>query len=299
MELLVFGAGSLGSLLGGLFAREHEVTLIGREAHVQQVEAEGLAITGMVDERVHPRAKTDVTDVTADIALVTVKSYDTQAAAQALGSANIDAVCSLQNGLGNEEILADTLSIPILGGSVTYGADLIEPGVVEMTGAGSITVGPFRDGGEQFSSSLIDAFHAADIEASATEDIETTLWRKVAINAAINPVAALARCRNGALVEGPLADVADAAAREAAAVARENGVAMDDDAITDDVQEVAEATAANRCSMLQDVLSGGRTEINAINGAIVDRSDGVDVPVNETLTSLVRGLEEYELTEVD
>lgn len=297
MKILVFGAGSLGSLLGGLLARAHEVTLIGRDPHMRRVSEAGLTISGQVTEHVHPEAETEVDGLSVDAALVTVKSYDTPAAAEALKEADIGAVCSLQNGLGNEERLAETLSVPIVGGTVTYGADLSEPGEVRMTGTGDVTIGAFRAGEGNIVDTLASAFSTADIEVSVTDNIETTLWEKVAINAAINPTAALARCRNRAIVDRPLAAVATNAALETAAVARANGVELGDAAIRDRVLEVAEATGENRCSMLQDVLEGGRTEIDAINGAVVDRSGDVSVPVNETLSALVSGLEQYDLEE--
>lgn len=294
MKVLVFGAGSLGSLLGGLLASEHDVTLVGRDPHMRTVAATGLTITGVREDHVEVTALTDVTGVSADVALVTVKSYDTESAARALTNAEIDAVCSLQNGLGNEAILAEALSCPVLGGSVTYGAEVSEPGVVRMTGEGTVTIGGFDDASPELVVSLVSAFERADIAADASDDIEATLWAKAAINAAINPTAALARARNGALVDGPLSAVATEAALEAAAVARANGIQLADDAIREQVLEVARATAENRCSMLQDVLSGKRTEIDAINGAIVDRSGDVAVPINETLANLVRGLEATE-----
>lgn len=290
MELLVFGAGSLGSLLGGLLAREHDVTLVGRDPHMTTVAEQGLRITGIVDEHVHPTAVTEVTGQTADVALVTTKSYDTGRAAAALADAEIASVCSVQNGLGNEELLADALACPVLGGSATYGADLEAPGRVRMTGEGVVAVGTFR-GGDATVSELVDAFRSASVTAEATEDVEAMLWTKVAINAAINPVTALARCRNGAVTESPLSAVAEAAAAEAVAVASANGIDLDPEAIHERVFDVASATAENRSSMLQDVLCGRRTEIDAINGAVVTRADDQPVPINRTLRSLVNGLE--------
>lgn len=290
MELLVFGAGSLGSLLGGLLARAHEVTLVGREPHMSRVAADGLAITGLVEERVYPKTRTDVAGTAADVALLTTKSYDTTEAARALDAADIDAVCSLQNGLGNEEILDEILSIPVLGGSATYGAELEEPGRVRMTGVGTVTIGGFADG-EDMAVDLVSAFETADIDAETTDDIRETLWRKVAINAAINPTTALTRRRNRVVTEAPLDRIAKTAAMEAAAVARDNGIDLDDDRVWETVRSVAEATGENRSSMLQDVLAGRQTEVTAINGAVVERAGDRPVPVNQTLAELIRVLE--------
>lgn len=290
MELLVFGAGSLGSLLGGLLAREHTVTLVGRDPHMAKIRDAGLTITGMVDETVYPDAVTDPTGVSADIALVTVKSYDTETAAASLSESELDAVCSLQNGIGNEEAFVEVLSCPVLGGTSTYGAYLESPGTVRMTGSGAITIGSFS-GGESIVDELVSAFTTADIVAESTVDIARMLWSKVAVNAAINPITALTGCRNGAVAEEPLADVATAAAIEAVEVARHQGLELDAGSISRTVMEVAEATAENRSSMLQDIHAGSRTEIDSINGAVVDRAGTIPVPINETLYSLIIALE--------
>ncbi len=291
MDIVVFGAGSLGSLIGGLLSKTHEVTLVGRQPHVDRINASGLAITGLRSERVKPRAQTDLEGIEADLALVTVKSYDTEAAARALATASIDTVCSLQNGLGNEEILADTLDCPIIAGTATYGADLTTPGTVSMTGEGAITIGLFRGGDRELLESIETAFDTAGVGVEVSHEINITLWEKLVVNAAINPVTALARCRNGSLVNDPLASIAEQAAIEAVSVAQQSGIDLDEEVSIETVFEVAQVTADNRSSMLQDVLASRRTEIDAINGTVVDRAGTVPVPVNETLAGLLVGWE--------
>ncbi|MFW6448933.1 MAG: ketopantoate reductase family protein [Halobacteriota archaeon] len=291
MEIVVFGAGSLGSLIGGLLSRVHDVTLVGRRPHMDRVAEDGLRIGGLIDERVHPTARTEATGLASDLALVTVKSYDTRVAAEALETGDHDAVCSLQNGLGNEEVLAEVLDAPVLGATVTYGADLVAPGEVLMTGRGEFTVGLFRGGDAALLDAVIEALGVADIAVSDTDDIRTQLWRKLAINAAINPVTALTRRRNGAVTERPLLGVATAAAKEVELVAAVNDVDLVGPQVISQVREVAAATAENRSSMLRDVLEERRTEIDAINGAVVDRAGVAEVPVNEALAALIRGWE--------
>jgi 2-dehydropantoate 2-reductase len=289
MEILVFGAGSLGSLIGGVLAREHAVTLVGRDPHVSQVCEAGLQITGEIDERTHPDASTEPPD-TADLAVVTVKAFDTPAAAGALAEVDLDAALSLQNGMGNEQRLADALASPVLAGTCTYGARLEEPGVVACTGIGNIVLGP-REGGESAVADRAgEAFDAAGLATTVAPDMPRRLWEKLAVNAGINATTALARVPNGALVEGPAGEPAREAAREVARVARHAGVDLTEEAAVEAVVDVAEATAANTSSMHQDVLAGKRTEVDAINGYVVDRADR-PVPVNATLTGLLRAWE--------
>ena len=288
MEVLVFGAGSLGTLVGGLLAREHAVTLLGRGAHMAAIRADGLRITEADESTVHPGAVTAVEDAPSpDLAVVTVKSFDTAEAARALARVDPNAALSLQNGMGNEATLADHLSSPVLAGTTTYGARLENPGVVVCTGSGKLTLGPHADAPPSVAERVGSVFRSAGIETVVVDDPRPHLWEKLAVNAGINPVTALARVRNGALLEGPPAEIATAAATETAAVAREHGIDLSEERARAAVREVAEATARNRSSMLVDIADGHRTEIDAINGVVLDRSDRA-VPVNETLAGLVR-----------
>ena len=321
MNVLVFGAGSLGSLVGGLLAQRHDVTLVGRDPHVGAVRESGLRVDGAVTARTSPTAATAVPDRDGtdrfDLAVVTVKAYDTAAAADALAgraaalsgpddsdAGRTDAVLSLQNGLGNEETLAAALSCPVLAGTCTYGARLAEPGRVECTGVGEVALGP-REGGDADGDSDADgeesalaervgaAFRESGIETTIAADMPRRLWEKLAVNAGINAPTALARVENGALVDGPASGTARAAARETARVARAEGIDLSDDEAADAVASVAEATARNTSSMRQDIEADRRTEVDAINGAVAERGERARVatPVNDTLAALVRAWE--------
>ncbi len=230
MDIVVFGAGALGSLVGGLLAREHHVTLVARDPHARRVAGEGLRVVGELDAHTQPRATTDPTpaDLTCDLALVTVKAYDAEAAGSALAAGDPEVVCSLSNGL-TEETLAEALGDRVLAGSATYGAELVGPGEVRCTGAGRIHVGEFagtrRDSDESDAASdraerVAAAFREAGLDCTADPAMPRRRWEKLAVNAGINAVTALARVPNGALADGPGRAVAHRAARETARVAR-------------------------------------------------------------------------------
>lgn len=292
MEILVFGAGSLGSLLGGLLARTHDVTLVGRDPHVAAIEADGLRVSGAIETTVHPNARVDPPEST-DLAVVCVKTFDTEAAAGALADCDIDVCLSVQNGLGNEQVLADRVEATVLAGTCTYGALRPGPGRVECTGVGRIALGP-REGGESATADRVgEAFEAGGLTTTVASDMPRRLWEKLAVNAGINATTALARLENGALRSGDGREIAATAARETAAVAAAEGVSLSETEAEGALARVAEATAENTSSMHQDVLATRRTEVDAINGYVERRGEahGIETPVNATLAGLVRAWE--------
>jgi len=293
MEVVVFGAGSLGSLIGGLLAREHEVTLVARKTHVEAVRASGLTVGGEFSFTVHPEATTDGRGLSADLAAVTVKAFDTPEAARALATGEFGAALSLSNGMGNEATLAEHLDCPVLAGTATYGAVLSRPGHVECTGIGEVVLGA-REGGPSDAADRVGAgFAAAGIETAVAGDMPRRLWEKLAVNAGINAVTALARVENGAVLAGSANAVAREAASETARVARSEGIDLSDADAVEAVESVADATAANTSSMLQDVEAGRRTEVDAINGYVYERAreHGLATPVNRTMARLLRAWE--------
>jgi 2-dehydropantoate 2-reductase len=291
MDVVVVGAGSLGSLVGGALARRHEVTLVGRDPHVETVRSEGLRVEGPESFVVHPRATTADENLTADLAVVTTKSFDTPAAAAALATGDVGAVLSLSNGMGNEETLARRLEAPVVGGTTALGATLAAPGRVAWLGRGETVLGPWTPGAARPARRAAEAFRDAGLPTDVTDSIETRLWEKLAANAAINPLTALAGVRNGAVLDGSLGGTAAAAAGEAAAAARASGVSLSATTAVEAMARVARATADNRSSMAQDLAAGRRTEVEAINGHVVDRLDPRAAPVNATLAALVRARE--------
>ncbi len=292
MEIVVFGAGSLGSLVGGALAREsrHDVTLVGRDPHVRAVRETSLELVGELEATTTPSATTDGRNLTADLAIVTVKSFDTAAAAETLATGSYDAVLSLQNGMGNEETLATALESPVLAGTASYGALLREPGVIECTGIGDVVLGARVGGSSTRATRIGDLFSAAGLETTVADDMPRRLWEKLAVNAGINAVTALTRTENGSVLANEANGLSRAAARETARVARADDVELSNPVAIDVMESVAGDTAANTSSMHQDVLAERRTEIDAINGFVVDRGSelGLETPTNRLLTALIR-----------
>jgi 2-dehydropantoate 2-reductase len=231
----------------------------------------------------------------ADLVLVLVKSHQTAAVAPHAARARAPSglVLTLQNGLGQREVLAAVVGAAHVAVGVTaVGATLVAPGIVRPAGMGGTVLGRTADTADRVGLAA-ELFTAAGLPATVTDAIERLLWRKLAVNAAINALTALAGVPNGALLADPrwAADL-DAAAREVGAVAAAAGIDLGADP-AELAREVARATATNRSSMLQDLDRGAPTEVDAIQGAVVrtGRRLGVPTPVNEWLWRAVRARE--------
>ncbi len=269
---------------------------MGRKAHAEAIRSHGLRITGRTELVAHPGILERVAQAKSpDVIIVTVKAYDTGEAVQALKPfARTSTYLSLQNGLGNEELLAENVDM-VLGGTTGHGVTFIAPGQVYHAGIGETFIGPFKGTGLKDAGEVAEAFTACGMAATATEDIRRELWLKAMVNACINPLTAILRAKNGRLLESePLQLVAREVVAEGIRVAALQGIHLDEEEVLRRVWSTAKATAENRSSMLQDLERGRRTEIGAINGAIVEmgRAGGIRCRANSLLTLLVKAAEE-------
>jgi 2-dehydropantoate 2-reductase len=297
----IVGLGALGSVFTALLARGG-IPVAGvcrwRE-HREAIESNGLVLwEGERESRVRfPVYRHLPPDQKYALVIVLVKSFDTEATARALASV-IDAktpVLTLQNGLGNAELLAAHLNPEqILVGTTTFGALREAPGTVRLTGRGQCEVGAWRPSAERFLPQLKELLARAGVPCSMTAHPASVLWKKLAVNAVINPLTAILRIRNGELLEREeLNPIFRSVTEEVWQVAARHQIALPPPPeLQAEVRRVCQATAANRCSMLRDVEEGRRTEIDAINGAVAKygRERGVLTPVNDALAGLVRAI---------
>jgi len=299
-EVVVLGAGAMGTLVAGSLARaKQKVLLIGRgSSHVRAIQSGNLRIVE-IDGR--PRKATVQTyslpgwPVGARYLIVLVKSWATFRAVDAFSEGVLDPdvlVVTLQNGLGNLEAihkaLPDHPRSSITAGVTTEGALFEKPGQIRHTGLGITRIGVPPGGDRAAVERLCVMLTTAGLQAEVAEDIQQAIWSKLAVNAAINGVTALAEVRNGEIVDDPaLRAVAERAAREVAAVARTEGVEIGDPVAA--MLEVATATAQNRSSMLRDLELRRRTEVDAIHGEVARRgaAAGIDVPINQAMAAMI------------
>jgi 2-dehydropantoate 2-reductase len=224
-------------------------------------------------------------------ALVLVKSWQTSRAAEQLRLCLTDdgIALTLQNGYGNLQILQEALGPRRAAlGVTTTGATLISPGRVRAGGKGPIHLVPYNE-----LEPLVSIFRNAGFEIEVSDDLDSLVWGKLVINAGINPLTAILGVPNGQLLEHEQAtELMELAAEEAASVAKALGAQLPYEDPLAMVADVARKTGSNHSSMLQDIMRGAPTEIEAISGAIVQQGEqiGVDTPVNKVLWKLVCAL---------
>jgi len=288
-RVLILGTGAMACALGARLARSGvDVTLAGTwEAALQRIEAYGVRVEDDKGTWFAPvrTARRTPSLPAARLVLVLVKSTETHAVARTLPYVleEDSLAVTLQNGLGNLEALETTARGRIGLGVTTLGATLLGPGHVRVL-AGRIILGTKPQIGRSMAE-LAALFKRAGLDAELTRFVDRAVWRKLAVNCAINPLSALNGCTNGGLLKTPEPrGTLIRAAEEVVEVAASGGIDCGA-GVSDLVLEVVSRTFQNRSSMLQDLERGARTEIDALSGAVSReaRRVGLRVPVNEEL----------------
>jgi 2-dehydropantoate 2-reductase len=300
MKTVMIGPGAMGSLFGGLVSRAgEELWLVGyRKEQVETICSVGLALEEKGKSQIIPmKATPDVTSVgKADLVIFFVKTYDTERAVlDSLVLEKEDTVfLTLQNGLGNEEAICKKIDRKkVMLGVTGHGATLLRPGHVRHAGWGKTFVGEIDHRITDRATRIAQMFRKAGIETEASPNIHDQVWGKLVVNAGINALTALTGFKNGQLLDYPeTTRLMERLVFEAAQVARRKGVHIEEDPI-EKVRKAAEATRENRSSMGQDFDHRRRTEIDAINGAVVREAQalGIPAPFNQAVTDLVKAIE--------
>lgn len=300
MNITIVGPGAMGCLFASLLANAgHRVCLLDKSSdRASRIASRGLRLTGASGPlSVRPLATADAASIPApDLVIIAVKAYDTQAAAASIAPvlAEHTAVVTLQNGMGNAEAIAAAVGAErVIAGTTGHGAHLLDVGEVRHAGSGRTVIGRLARAEDAGLRQVAALLTAAGLETTTAANVEPVLWRKLVVNAAINPLTALMRLPNGDLLSTPeRRRLLDRVVDEAVAVVEGAGIVLPDADMRGRVHTVCRNTATNRSSMLQDVLRGHRTEIDAINGALLEQAAaaGVAAPVNELLVTLVRAL---------
>ncbi|MBI1223417.1 MAG: 2-dehydropantoate 2-reductase [Bacteroidetes bacterium] len=298
MKIAILGTGALGCLLAAKLQKGHEVVMFGNwETQKEAIRSDGLWFTDLEEQQL--KVSVRIGEIMEegprfDLVLVLVKSYQTKRvaldAARLIHLKNPEArVITLQNGLGNAALLETQVPGRVLVGTTTVAAKIQKPGQVAHTGKGAVMLP--RTTPEH----LVQLFKKAGFEVKITLNIESLIWTKLAVNAAINPITAMLRVQNGELLDHPESlKWMKAICAEVEAVARMQGIKIEPHPIFPYVKEVAAQTAKNRSSMLSDVETGRPTEIEAICEKVIEIAEdqGIAVPYLKQVYAGVKAAEQ-------
>lgn len=300
MRICVVGCGAVGSLFAAHLARLEGVEVWAydvNQPHVEAIKRSGLRLSGAEDFTAKLNASADAARIPrCDFGIVATKAIHTAAALKQVARVFDDrsAVCSVQNGVGNEELIAEHVKYVIRGTTFPAG-HLVEPGHVGYDIKGDTWIGPFEPSGTPLD--LVEQLGAlmtrSGMNTIVLHDARGAQWTKLIFNAATNPVGALTRLHHGAATRfGPTGDLFEALIREGEAVAAAQDIKLHGDPRAM-VQKGASAPGKHKASMFQDVEAGRQTEVDFMNGAIVHWGEklGVPTPLNKAVWQLVKGLE--------
>ncbi|NOY08481.1 MAG: 2-dehydropantoate 2-reductase [Spirochaetes bacterium] len=303
MKISIIGAGAMGSLFGGKISETGTPVLLYdiNKEHVDRINSNGLVIEEPLkgtEEIVHPKATANPEDLRdSDIFVIFVKSTVTENAARQFSqyAKQGTIAVTMQNGLGNEAIIRSYFGADRTAAGVTsQGATYLGPGRIRHAGNGPTHL-CMSDKKNEKLKNLVRLFNSAGFETNTGGNIQNLIWSKLIINVGINALTALTGLKNGELLEyRETKDLMADLVNEACRVAEKKGITLSYGDPLKTVYRVAEKTALNRSSMLQDFDRKSRSEIDFINNAIVREGtkEGIQAPVNRTVTSLVRVLDQ-------
>jgi 2-dehydropantoate 2-reductase len=291
MKIIVLGAGAIGSTYGARLSQHHDVTLIGGAAHVEAIQRDGLVMQGQTTGTLPLPAFTTVPAIEpGTLILLTAKVNSNVACVRPIVGmlpAGVTIVC-VQNGLYSENLVKDLVGdrALVLRAITQVGSILVRPGVVDNTVSGYTLLESHAQ-----APAIAALLSEAGLDGRIVADIKKEMWRKAIFNCVINPTTALIASEVGAIVDPQLNELKQLIIDECLAVARADGVSFDEDflALIDRVF----AGSPTIASMRQDLMKGRRTEIDHMNGAIVElgRRHGIATPVNAAMTAMIRYLE--------
>lgn len=300
VKICIVGCGALGSVIGAHLARLDDVQVYAYDVspeHVRAIRDRGLQISGATEFTVTLHATSEASEIPlCDFGIFATKSLHTRAAVEQ--TAHIfgpsGAVCSVQNGLGNEEMIAERVRY-VIRGATTMAAHMRAPGHAGFEFYSNLWIGPFEPSGTPFErvQQLADLLNRSGLRVVPLPDARGAQWTKLIFNSAVNPVGALTRLHHAAVNRfPPSAALYEALLQEGESVARALGITLHGDA-REMIAEGARAPGKRNVSMLLDILAQRQTEVDFINGAIADCGErlGIPVPLNRALWQLVKGLE--------
>jgi 2-dehydropantoate 2-reductase len=290
MQIIVLGAGAIGSLYGAKLAAANDVILLARPEHTQAINTNGLRVEGLESHTLKLRAVTQVQTMEPNaVVLVTTKVTDTAAVLKPIASLVRDdtTIVLLQNGLDIEEVARRTLGkrAVVLRAITQFGAIFTAPGVIQFLARGHTVIEQ-----HERSEEIARVLTAAGLDCRVSPDIRHDVWYKLIVNCVVNPITAILGCEVGGIANPELDPLKELIIAECLAVAAAEGLAFD----VDFNREISDffRPSHNRSSMLQDLRRGRTTEIDYLNGAVAElgQRHRIACPVNSALTTIIKAM---------
>jgi 2-dehydropantoate 2-reductase len=302
MKIVIVGPGAMGCLFAGLLSRQkgkNEVWLLDKRIErARKIKDSGVIVEGLTALKHNVNITTDADSIgLCELVMISTKAYDTESAVSSIKPLLSDEtnILSLQNGIGNLQMISDMFGQDrTVCGITSHGATVVSDGRVRHAGKGDTIIG--KPSGRIFRDlrNLSNVFNEAGISTKVSKDINSVLWSKLVINTGINPLSAICRLPNGALLKyDGVKELMKQAVIEATKVAKKSKIKLIYDDPLAKVESVCRSTSENISSMLQDILNRKRTEIDFINGAIsrYAKSAGIKTPVNDMIVHIIKTIE--------
>jgi 2-dehydropantoate 2-reductase len=297
-KIYILGAGAIGSSCGAMLLKRNDVMLIGDKKHVDAINEKGLTVKGGMEDVLRIKADTQIKEIPPNtLIILTTKVHDSQKALEGLVKLLREdtTILILQNGVGNEELVKAVVGDKshVERGVLHFGAEFLRPGEVTIM-KGWVVLGNNEKGRE-----IAKLFNESGLDTKVTDNLKKDVWNKLVINCLINPLTAILEIRDYEIVSPSLDRLRHGIVRECIEVAKAEGVIFEDDLA--DIIDKEISGLKNYSSMHQDLMKGKRTEIDFLNGKIVEigRKHGISAPINETLVSLIKYLEEKNARRVE
>tara|TARA_B100002003_G_scaffold155033_1_gene143775 strand:+ start:6188 stop:7102 length:915 start_codon:yes stop_codon:yes gene_type:complete len=290
MNIIVLGAGAIGSLYGAKLSKLNDVTLVARQKHINKINNDGLKIVGIEENVYKLKATAKIENIENNtLILLTTKVHDNKKAIDTIKDLikKDTIILCMQNGLYSENIVKDIVGdrCLVLRGITNVGATFLEPGKVQFSNLSSTKIE-----NSNISEELAENFDKCGLKCSVSENIKQDIWKKLILNCVLNPVSAILRVENGKIADERLNTLKKSIVDECLKVAEKDDVRFDIDFVK--IINDAIKDSRNLSSMHQDVLKGKKTEIDYLNGAVVElgKKYGIKCPVNEALVVIVKGM---------
>ena len=270
MKIIVLAAGGIGSLVGALLSEKNDVLLVGRKAHVDEINKNGLEVNGCINKNFRVKAATEIQKIEDEtLIILSTKAVDNENSIKKIKNKikKNNVILCLQNGLGSEDIVKGIVDCTVIRGITTAGTTFLQPGKIMCSNIGNIFIEK-----SNVSEKISEVFNKSGLPTEIDKNIKERIWKKLIANCVMNPLTAIFKAENGKLLK--CKDLIKLIIDELVIVAEKENIKFNNEKIFTMVMGIIQESAENKSSMLQDILKGKKTEIDFLNGKIGKRPNG-------------------------